>query len=505
MGEHSHSIGSAKRARAALLIGVLATVACGNRETGVCDDDTSERTRPDSWTFETHCPQAPADYDEAFGDGVVRRLDFAIDPTVFADGVTNLESIIDSTTGATDLDALESPMWMPATLTYGEHQWTHVGLRWKGHASLVGAYKARIRKLSLKVSFDEQEDEYPDLEDQRFYGFKSFNLANGYKDDSLIRDKTAADIFRAAGVPAPRSSFAQVYVDIGDGPFYLGLYTIIEEPEDHMLEEQVGDDDGNLYKPWGDAARWPVVADTAVPGGATTVEDIQTHFEKANNEQSDWSDVLAAFAALHGDRSDAAAWRANLEAVFDVQAFLRALAVNQTIVNWDSYGCMNHNYLVYANPLNGGRFLWLPWDLNESLRTVEHAGCVPSSVLLEEIASATDTTVIDKDWPLIKLILADDTYRTDYREHLRAVLDEAFVADTVKAQLQANHDVVAPYLDGTLAAENGALEDALFPGLGLYQNATPEAFAASLSDPDLGLFAHVDARRAAVEAALASD
>jgi spore coat protein CotH len=298
-----------------------------------------------------------------------------------------------------------------------------------------------------------------------------------------------------------------VYIDIGKGPFYLGLYTLVEKVEDRMLAAQVGSDHGNLYKPWGDAARWPPVVASAVPLGTTSEADIESHFEKVTNGSTDWGDVVAAINALHADRADAAAWRASFEAHFDVQAFLRWLAANQTMMDWDAYGCMPHNYYVYANPSEGGRFLWLPWDLNEALADRKHDGCVPSSVMLDEIVSRS--TSISRQWPLIEYLLADATYRASYQTYLRSLLDDAFAADTLKAQMQANHDLIAPYVDGTIAAENGALKDALFTGWYSYQNTTLASFRTSLtrtgdgaSVPD-GLEVHVDKRRAAVEAALA--
>ena len=36
----------------------------------------------------------------------------------------------------------------------------------------------------------------------------------------------------------------------------MGLYTMIEDPSDDMLEAQFGDDSGNLYKPDGEGAKW---------------------------------------------------------------------------------------------------------------------------------------------------------------------------------------------------------------------------------------------------------
>jgi spore coat protein H len=462
--------------------------------TGLCTNDPATLTRPSWWTTETHCPGTSAGYDEVFSGGVVRRLDFAIPAADFASAESNLKDIVNSAKG--DLDGIENPMWMPATLTYNSKTWTQVGVRWKGHASLKGAYLNGVRKLSMKVKFDAFEDSHPELLNQRFYGFSGFGLANGYKDPSLIRDKTAADIFRAAGVPAPRESFAAVYVDIGKGPFYMGLYTIIEEPENRMLSDQIGDDSGNLYKPWGDAARWRSLSEIGE-------SEIETYFEKANNETTtDWSDVVAAIKALHADRTDAATWRANLERVFDVQSFLKVIAVNQTIVNWDSYGCMHHNYLVYANPLNDKRLTWLPWDLNESMEMTKTVGCVPpDSIMLDEIVSGTDSS-LDTDWPLIKFILGDEKYRADYKTHLKTVLDTAFTADKLVAQMRADHDLVAAYVTGPTATESGLTADGPFSETGTYRNTMPANFQASLTTGTNALEPHVASRRAAVQAVL---
>lgn len=495
-------------------VGLLGPVACGSTSsddpgvpvaTGVCSDDTETVKRPAAWTYASHCPDADANYAEVFDATKVRRLDITIDPTVFKAGEDDLVAIFaaqDLNPGP--LDALGVPMWMDASITYNSQTWTHVGVRWKGHASLKGAWTARTRKLSMKVKFDNFEDVYPETTDQRFFGFKGFSLGNAYKDPSFIRDKTAADVFRAAGVPAPRGSFVQVYIDTGTGPFYMGMYTIIEEPEDHMIETQVGDDSGNLYKPWGDPAQWLPIADAAVTNTSVTVADIQTYFERGNNDTAtDWSDAVAAVSALNADRTDAVTWRANLEAVFDVQSFLKTLAVNQTMVNWDSYGCMPHNYLLYANPLNGNRFMWMPWDLNEAMATDAHSGCAPTSVMLDEIVSGTDTT-ISKKWPLIQYVLGDATYREAYKGYLRSVLDGPFAAATVKAQMKLDHDLVAPYLDGTFSAENVSTAPGPFASVGKYQCASLEDFQTSLVGGTNALQTLVDERHIAVTTALAA-
>jgi hypothetical protein len=46
-------------------------------------------------------------------------------------------------------------------------------------------------------------------------------------------------------------------------------------------------------------------------------------------------------------------WEKDLEPEFDVDGFLKYLAVNTTIQNWDTYGRMTHNYYLYNDPAMG--------------------------------------------------------------------------------------------------------------------------------------------------------
>ena len=58
---------------------------------------------------------------------------------------------------------------------------------------------------------------------QRFFGFRSLSLSNGWSDPALVRDKLGTDIFREAGLDVPATAFYRVFVDHGTGPIYFGL------------------------------------------------------------------------------------------------------------------------------------------------------------------------------------------------------------------------------------------------------------------------------------------
>jgi len=303
--------------------------------------------RPEGWTEATHGRDAEPAYDYLFDDTVVHRIDITISANDHQEMQADLEKY--KRTGPQPPGPLSAgdPVWKPVDLELDGVTWRHVGMRYKGNSSLKSAVNDGIGKLAIRLNFDKFEDDYPSIRNQRFYGFDKMTFSNAFKDPSLIRDKLAADIFRRGGVPAARGAFARVYVDFGEGPVYFGLYTMIEDPADCMLENQFTDGGGNLYKPE------PMLGPDS--GGATWKSFVEEDFDKKTNQDSGFEDVIAVIEALNGDRSNPEAWRAGLGAVFDVEGFLRWLAINQAMENWDSYLCIPHNYYAYADPGDGGR------------------------------------------------------------------------------------------------------------------------------------------------------
>lgn len=265
-----------------------------------------------------------------------------------------------------------------------------------------------IEKLSFKLDFDEYEDDYPEITDQRFYGFRQLNLKNNYDDASLVREKVGADLFREFGLASSRTAFCVVYVDHGSGPIYYGVYTLVEEVDDTVLGSQFDSGVGNLYKPDGTAASF----------AAGSYNESQ--MEKKNNEElGNYSDVYALYTAINSaDRaSDSESWKAELNECFDVGVFLRWLASNTAMQNWDTYGRMTHNYYLYNNSDNG-MLTWIPWDNNEALQEGKQGGAL--SLSLGEVGS---------NWPLIRYLMDVTEYQLIYKDYLLEFTEGVFAPE----------------------------------------------------------------------------
>jgi len=325
----------------------------------------------------------------------------------------------------------ENPMWVSATIEFEGQIWTNVGVRYKGNSSLTSGWRSGTLKLPLKLDFDEFEDEHPEIDNQRFYGFKQLSLANGFSDSSFLRDAATALVLEEAGLPAAKTAFYEVIVNYGEGPISLGLYTMIEVIDDTVVDRYFGVDDGNIYEAEGSAASF----------AASTYDQIEESFQKENNDDSDWSDIETLFHVLHSDQriSDSETWRAELESVFDVDGFLEWLAISAVIEHWDAYGNMSHNYYLYNDP-DTGKLTWISWDHNMAMSTEMGGGRGPGGR-----GVSLDKSDIGDNWPLIRFLLDDPVYYKRYLGNLAETVEGPFNPDHMAEQYQTMADLIESY------------------------------------------------------------
>jgi spore coat protein H len=311
------------------------------------------------------------------------------------------------------------PTYVEATLKFNNKTWNNVGFRLKGNSTLSRTWKAGIYKLPIRLKMDEFEDKYPAINDQRFYGFKELSFSPGVNDNSLIREKVTADIFRMAGIPAARTTFTKLYIDFGEGLKYCGVYTMLEIVDDTMLKDQLGEEKGNIYKP-----------------ESTFATFSQASFEKKNNDATpDWSDVQTTITSLNASNrtTDAATWRANLEKTMNMEQFVKWLAVNTTLVNWDTYGGIAHNHYLYNHSTQ--KLLWIPWDNNEALTN--------NARVQLNLSGVANT------WPLIKFVAEDPIYYAKYKAYVKDFNDTVFTTSKMNEIFDKATTLITPFVNGT--------------------------------------------------------
>ncbi|MBN1266422.1 MAG: CotH kinase family protein [Anaerolineales bacterium] len=477
-------------------------------ETSTADTSDEEVFRPANWSEETHSNDVDSNYDVVFPENKVNQITITIDPAdweamqanmvaLFGEQGSSVEQrggaladeqsqlgdrplpgergnnqppggfnppvdgerpeMAEGGIGGDDVTS-QDPMWVEATVEFDGNIWTNVGVRYKGNSSLNGGWRSGTTKLPLKLDFDEFEDEYPEIDNQRFYGFKQLSLANGYNDTSFLRDAASSQILEEASLPVAKTAFYEVFLDYGEGPVSLGLYTMIEVIDDTAVERYFGEDEGNIYEAEGSAASF----------AANTYDRIEASFQKENNSDSDWSDIEALFAVLHSNlrNEDPAAWRAELESIFDVDDFIEWLAIAAVIEHWDSYGNMDHNYYLY-NDFDTGKLTWISWDHNETMsttgmgsgardniRTVDGIeGNAPNNRGGTNRTVSLDKSEIGDNWPLIRFLLDDPIYYELYINDLAEIVAGPFNPDHMVETYQSMADLIAPYAAADVGEE----------------------------------------------------
>lgn len=392
----------------------------------------------EDWTTETHSSMATPDYATVFPDNKVNRIDIEIGEDYWSALQNNLDEILNAGPGFPD----ENPIYVPCQVYFDGKQWYDVGFRFKGNSSLSTTYNQGKSKYPIRLEFDHFDNENPLIAGQTFYGFSQLSLANNFKDISLMREKIADDLLREFGVPAAKSAFYRVYVDHGDGPVYFGLYTMVEIIFDKFLKEEFGDGSGNCYKAEGDHQE-------GMAGGASWdmmqfMNDYPNDFEIKSEGFTDLSDLVDMFNALTDPsrNSDPATWRVNLETVFNVDGFLKWLAANTVMENWDTYGRAPHNYYLYHNPVDG-KIHWIPWDHNEMF--INPTSLVPSA----NDPVAFDFSDVGPNWNLIKFFYGDPVYHAAYDSYIDEFIYGVFEPSKMAQQYTETYNLIQPYVTGS--------------------------------------------------------
>lgn len=346
------------------------------------------------------------------------------------------------------------PNYMQVSVDFKGKQWKHVGFRLKGNSSLSQSWGQGVYKLPFRLKFDKFNSD----KKASFYGFEELSMSPSFGDQSLIREKVAADVFRMAGVPAAQTAFYQVYIDFGEGAKYCGVYTMVEVIEDTMIKTQFGDKSGNIYKPESSLKKFS-----------------EKQFEKKNNKKkADYSDVEAFITALHNPirTTNPAQWRTELEQTFNVNHFLKWLAVNTTIVSWDSYGALPHNYYLYNAP--NQHLTWIPWDENDAfgnnpMRNMPPPNFTqfpdgskppegfkpPTGGMMGPMGRGLSLTLkeANSNAPLIRYIADDSVYFAKYKEFVKTFCESIFTTSRMNELFKKNHQLIAPFVVGPKATE----------------------------------------------------
>jgi spore coat protein CotH len=300
-------------------------------------------------------------------------------------------------------------------ITYNGYTLNDVAIRAKGNSSLRDVYNSGGDRFSYNIDLNYYED-------QDLFGIDKLILNNLFKDPTMMVEYLTYEALDSLDVASSRTTF--VALSINDE--YYGLYLSVEHVSNEFLDANFGNSDGEQYKP-----------DIGVGANLNYISDY-TDYSALVDENSDDLTNEAIIELMERIESGE-----NLEEVFNVESFLKYLAVSTYTVSLDGYqGGMFHNYYLYNND---GVFEWIAWDLNMAFN-----GFI-GIPLTDEAATEylINEPVVNSmsDYPLIESILDNETYLEQYHTYLQELIDGYFDYDTFYNRIIEVEELIGEFVE----------------------------------------------------------
>ena len=386
----------------------------GIYQVGLRVTDSEGNTATDSVQIEVRHPtDSSVDYWTVFDDSSIRKVTFEVKQAdwdrMWADPEAKLTIPIDA-------------------VIFGQRL-SQVGLRMRGQFSLRESGQKKPWKIDTDYYVDGQE----------YKNLKQLLFMNSIGDSTLMQEKLTYEMMQFAGLPASFTSYVEIWVDITDdtdSPEFWGVYTMIERVDRKFLANRFGQDaaDGNLYKA-SHAQRGPM--DLVYYGDAIEQFPQQNgqyaYGKMTNEEEADYSDIVALTKVIDGVAYETPEeFAAALEEVFNVDGFLRYMAVVDMTMNWDIYPYTGNNYYLYDDP-ETGMFEWIPWDLTWG-DNPEHS-----------VFESTEPGLADRT-PLHTRVFQVPEYRLRYAAYIDLLLRNYFNPQVIGEKSRAYEAMIAPLL-----------------------------------------------------------
>ena len=301
-----------------------------------------------------------------------------------------------------------------ANITVGNTKLENIGIRTKGFSSLQLVSSNESDRYSFRIKLDKY------VNDQNLNGLNEFVLNNNFQDPSYMREYLSYKALEQLGVDVPETAYTNVYIN---GELF-GFYLAVEAIDDSFIERVTDSNstDVKLYKADGENS---TLAD----------EESLKNFELKNGEDDNMEGLKKLVSAINsienGNKGD-------IESIFDVDTFLKSIAVNTVLGNYDSYnGSKAHNYFLLEED---GVFKYIPWDYNMAFGGFMEDKGASVTVSIDEPLYNVDAS----KRPLITKLLSVDEYKEKYYGYLQELVD---YYDNFEQQVNELATLIKPYVE----------------------------------------------------------
>lgn len=357
--------------------------------------------------------------------------------------------------------------YVHATATIDGKTVRDIGVRYKGNGTFnLGQ---QVNKTSFKLDLNHY------VKGQKLAGVKMLNLHSNVTDASYSNEVLAFRAFRAAGVPAPRTSYARVTITV-PGKYtnaYYGLFSLTENPDEPFVVDRGFPASGAIFK--------PVTSSLFRDLGSDWARYNQTYDPKTPLTAAQKQRVMD-FAGIVTNGTDAQFASAAAD-YLDLDNTARFLAVTVWLSDLDGILGSGQNYYLYLDPRTN-RFSFMAWDQDHSFGQF----FTGSQRQREQMS-------IQRPWNgsnrFLERLFKVDAFKTRYLGYLDEFTRSILSPDLLAAQVDQIAALIRPAvrdestdrlnrLEKTVAGQPAPVDDGMFSGANVPIKPFARARAASV-------------------------
>jgi spore coat protein H len=309
-----------------------------------------------------------------------------------------------------------------ANITFDNNEMKSAVIRYKGNGTLL---QAEGIKYSLKIDLN---DSFPG---RSFNGIDKINLHNLVMDPGYMTDAISYRLFREAKVPASRTSYAKVYIDVPDSldNHYAGLYLLLENVDNDFAMHWFGTKKGAIFK--------PVTPNFFQFMGDDWNNYIQSYDPKTSMGPQETHRIIETckFVSTASDEE----FSAKIHEYFDVDNLARYLAVEVFLVEIDGLLGPGQNMYLYLHPKTLQLSL-IPWDHDQSF------GRMPRGTLAER-----DSLSLEKPWMMgnvfIERLFKEPQFNALYLKYMKEFNETLFTPERIISQIEELTPILRPAVE----------------------------------------------------------
>lgn len=296
-------------------------------------------------------------------------------------------------------------------------------VRIKGNTSRSSA------KKSFRIDFDKI------IDDQTYQGLETIYLHGNHNDASMMREYLSVHVMQNMGVTCNRANHARLYIN-GE---YFGIRSMVEYMDRDFLKTRFGSNKGNNYK-----CTWP--ADLVWLGNQQIVyknvinpspERERAYDLKTNEDEDDYTRFVLLLDVINNHKDDPN-FKSQIEQIFNVNHFLKALAAEVLVGHWDNYYYNKNNYFIYDHPTTK-KFVYMPYDMDNTFGVEWNVGNI-------DVRNIHEWGNPQVSAPLAESILAVNEYKQQYESYLFNAVNSFYTEEKMHALVDSLNNKLAYWI-----------------------------------------------------------